>query len=154
MATTSARHVYITLRTGSGSSLTLAPVSGDPSWGDVLMNGQQEPQPVMSRGVCIEHIEGDETGVNWSQEIYDGDLLDGTTDDLVNMIQHTGSYAGDTTADPGGIVWMLAMDVTIQDPGRGPRTWTAARTTCKASLSGGSPNKWSISGTAWGITRS
>lgn len=153
MGTTQARHVYITLRTGSGSSLTLTPIAGDPSWDGFLMEGQQEPQPVMSRGTCIEHIDGDEQGVSWSQEIYDGDIVDGTADDLVNMAQHTGAYAADITACPGGVTWMLAINLTILDPGRGPRQLVGARTTLKCTFAPGAPSKWTLSGTAWGISR-
>lgn len=155
MATTQSRHVFIVLFTGSGKEITLNPSAGDPSMGDLLMPGQQEPVPVMSRNVCIEHAEGDEAGISWSMEIHDGDLLDGTTDDLVAMITRTGIYATDTTTDPGGQTWMLGVRVTIVDPSRGPRVHTFARTTAKAAFAAGSPSsKWTISGTAWGLTRS
>ena len=148
------RHGVAYFTTGAVTkSVALSPGEGNFSISEV-QGGNSEAIPVQNRGVHYSLVKGAEVPVEFSITImHDGALTSAGTSKPWDAIFGTGNYSGETTDDPGGVVWtgLVTLVSTTTTPAASVHTHTFVNARLKGSYSeaiGG--NTITLSGTAYG----
>ena len=143
--------VAVSFRTDAATkSVDLGPGEGNFSI-SALEGGMVEAIPVMDRGTFDELVEGDDKAITWSITVHhDATLTNGAATRVMDAILGTGYYSGETTADPGGVVWTGDVVVTVTRSGS---VDTFALNNCRLLVDyaeAQDANTLTINGTAYG----
>ena len=113
MAIYTLKHGVATFTTGAATkSVNLAPGPGNFSISEVQA-GNVDYTDVYNRGTFLERVEGSEVPVEFSITImHDGALTAAGSTKVWDAILGTGNYSGETTDDPGAIVWSGIVKLT------------------------------------------
>lgn len=113
MAVYTLKHGVVSFTTGAGTkSFTMSPGEGNFTLSKIQA-GNKASINIFNRGTFLERVDGPEEPVTGSITI----LMDGAHTAAgsarpLDAIRGTGLYSGETTDDPGGIVWAGLMTVT------------------------------------------
>ena len=120
------RHVSVVFESGAGSTQTLRPGPGDWSHSG-FEAGLVESVPVLDHGQYLESVEGDDIFMTGSLTVKQGSADFGVYD----AVMKDGTFSSEATTDPGGVVWMGNLIVTLT---RGGTTKTFKFFNCRFTM--------------------
>ena len=145
------KHGVATFTTGAVTkAVALSPGAGNFSISEVQA-GNVSALPVMNRGTFQELVEGPEVPVEFTISLYhDGVLTAAGSPTVWDAILGTGNYAGETSDDPGTIVWTGIVTLVSTRDGA-VQTHTLLNVRLRGGYTEGEGgNEITVSGTAYG----
>lgn len=107
------RHVASVKFKTSAKSCTFSPGGKEFSI-EGLEEGGIEAIALIVDGDFYEWLPGAQTEKTFSTTVFhEGELTDGSTATLYDALMKTGSFAADTTIDPGGLVWTGNIEIIL-----------------------------------------